>query len=222
MVETLNEALADVAQGSERNVSPQQSVPPAVPGQKENDGQVSSDLSHIVRGLAGRLHVRLPQGCGIDLSDLIQSGNVGLLKAAQGFDSHHGVPFPLYAKFRIRGEMLDLVRRHAGREHAGPVLLSPDPGVSDAEGGLPSPPESSPQSAALRQQRAAIIWEEIQRLPARDRAVVRLRYSGEMTLRQIGAALHVNESRACQLHQSALVRLKRALSVRGVRDFSHI
>jgi RNA polymerase sigma factor (sigma-70 family) len=182
----------------------------------------NTELSQIVRGLAGRLHARLPHGCGIELSDLIQSGNVGLLKAAQSFELHYGAPFALYAKFRIRGEMLDLVRRHAGREHSGPVVLSPNPVIPDAEGGLPTSPENSPQSSALRQQRAEIIREEIQRLPARDRAVVRLRYSAEMTLRQIGAALHVNESRACQIHQSALVRLKRALSSRGVRDFSHL
>lgn len=177
------------------------------------------ELIRMVRGLAGRLHARLPRGCGIEIADLIQAGNVGLLKASHSFESCRGAPLALYAKFRIRGEMLDMVRRNAGRERAGPFLRSPVPDGPEFEGGLPSPAENSPQSSAQRQQRAAIIWEELQRLPARDRAVVRLRYSREMTLQQIGAVLNVNESRACQIHQGALVRLKRALWTRGVRDF---
>jgi RNA polymerase sigma factor (sigma-70 family) len=184
--------------------------------------QVPPELSQIIRGLAGKLHARLPQGCGIEMADLIQSGNVGYLKAAGTYESHHGPPLALYAKFRIRGEMLDLVRRHAGREGSNSL---PQPEVRDSadpDDGVPASRDSSPQSSALKQQRAAIIWEELQRLPARDRAVVCLRYTKEMTLREIGEALHVNESRACQLHQSALGRLKRALSSRGVRDFSHL
>jgi RNA polymerase sigma factor for flagellar operon FliA len=192
-------------------------------GPEENASQeITSDVSRMVRGLAGRLHARLPHGCGIEISDLVQAGNVGVLKAANNFQSHHGAPFALYAKFRIRGEMLDLVRRHAGREHAGPFLQSSGHEMPESESTIPAPAECSPQSSALRQQRTAIIWEELQRLPARDRAVVRLRYSREMTLREIGEELHVNESRACQIHQGALTRLKKALWSRGVRDFSHL
>jgi len=82
--------------------------------------------------------------------------------------------------------------------------------------------ENSPQISFLRRERAKIIGEEVKRLPERYRTVVQLRYSGEMTLRQIGAALSVNESRACQIHHSALNLLKRALRNRGVRELSHL
>ena len=115
-----------------------------------------------------------------------------------------------------------MVRRNAGRDRAGTYVHKPNHAALESETLIPASPESSPQSSALKQQRAEIIWEELQRLPARYRALIRLRYSREMTLRQIGAELHVNESRACQLHQSALIRLKRALWCRGVRDFSHL
>jgi RNA polymerase sigma factor for flagellar operon FliA len=74
----------------------------------------------------------------------------------------------------------------------------------------------------MNHQRSAVIVEEIERLPARYQAVVRLRYTREMTLRQIGVLLSVNESRACQIHQRALSRLKRALSNRGVKHLSHL
>jgi RNA polymerase sigma factor for flagellar operon FliA len=214
MGQTAIQEFTSVAQG----IAAEQGPAPPVSGLKE----ITPEMSRIVRGLAGRLHARLPHGCGIEISDLVQAGNVGLLKATNSFQSHHGAPLELYAKFRIRGEMLDLVRRHAGRERSGPVLQAADHEVPESESAIPAPAECSPQNSAVRQQRTAIIWEELQRLPARDRAVVRLRYSREMTLRQIGEELHVNESRACQIHQSALTRLKKALWSRGVRDFSHL
>src|SRR5205807_591811 len=128
----------------------------------ENDGlpadepgllEITPDLGRTVRALAGNLHARLPHGCGIDLSDLVQAGNVGLLKAVHKFRSHYGAPLALYAKFRIRGEMLDLVRRHAGREHAVPFLQSSGHDEEESESSIPAPADSSPQSAALRHQR---------------------------------------------------------------------
>jgi RNA polymerase sigma factor for flagellar operon FliA len=178
------------------------------------------ELDRVVRALAGQLRARLPHECGIEMSDLIQAGNVGLLQAAQSYDSTRGAPLAGYARFRIRGEMLDMLRRNAGRGH--PVVFAEAGESRDWEARLPAAPESSPQAGALRRQRLAIIVEELDRLPAKDRAVVRLRYSGEMTLLQIGQALSVNESRACQIHQRALGRLKRALWNRGVKRMSHL
>ena len=179
---------------------------------------LESDFNRMVRALAGRLHARLPQGCGIEVGDLVQAGNVGLLKAVRAFESEVGAPILSYAKFRVRGEMLDLVRRHLGRDTPTPGALTA--GASDAE--VPASADSSPQSPLFSRQRSEIIHEELERLPAKYRALVRLRYAGELTLREIGAQLHVNESRVCQLHQKALIRLKKALHSRGVSGFSQL
>lgn len=184
------------------------------------DGDLSPELIHLVRSLACRLYARLPQGCGLELGDLIQAGNIGLIKAAQVYETDRGTPLTLYAKFRIRGEMLDMVRRSMGPERSA-SFLRPSGSDADAESTLPTPPESSPHYSLLREERSAILREELQRLPRRDRTVVRLRYSGEMTLRQIGDVLEVKESRVCQIHRSALERLKRALRNRGFRSFAH-
>jgi RNA polymerase sigma factor FliA len=185
-----------------------------------------AELSRVVRILAGRLHARLPHDCGVEVADLIQAGNLGLLQAARSFEPSRGAPLAGYAKFRIRGEMLEVVRRSA--ENARMV----DTDSARAEEGTDRDcgsahiaartSENSPQISVFKRERAQIIGEEVKRLPARYRTVVRLRYSGEMTLRQIGAVLSVNESRACQIHHNALTLLRRALRNRGVRELSHL
>ncbi len=180
--------------------------------------ELEPDFHRMVRALAGRLHARLPQGCGIDVGDLVQAGNVGLLKAVQAFEVGIGSPILSYAKFRVRGEMLDLVRKHLGRDTRTFSALARSSG--DAE--IPASGDSCPQSPFFTRQRAAVIQEELERLPAKYRALVRLRYAGELTLREIGAQLHVNESRVCQLHQKALIRLKKALHSRGVSGFTQL
>ncbi len=180
-------------------------------------------MSRLVRALAGRVLARLPRGSGIEMSDLIQAGNLGLLQAVRTFRPQSGAPLAGYAKFRIRGEMLDTVRRNSrpGLANLG-VPCAADGEEIDLESTVSSPPEHSPHSLLAKRQRDAILGQEVQRLPSRYRAVVRLRYSGEYSLREIGAALSVHESRACQIHRVALGRLRRALSKRGVRGLSNL
>ena len=195
-------------------------------GGKSLPPELIADMSRVVRILAGRLHARLPHDCGIEVADLIQAGNVGLLQAARSFEPSRGAPLAGYAKFRIRGEMLEVVRRSAESAR----MVDTDSAIAEegtrgdctSAGVFAGMNENSPQISFLRRQRAQIIGEEVKRLPPRYRTVVRLRYSCEMTLRQIGAALSVNESRACQIHHNALNLLKRALRNRGVRELSHL
>jgi RNA polymerase sigma factor for flagellar operon FliA len=186
----------------------------------------NQDMSRLVRAIAARVLGGIPKGSGIEMSDLIQAGNLGLMQAERAFNSLNGAPLAGYAKFRIRGEMLDTVRRNAGRGSAraertmaSAEAAGEDPGL---ENSLPAPPEESPLRQLVSRERAAILGQEVQRLPPRYRMVVRLRYSRELSLREIGVVLRVNESRACQLHRSALGRLRRALSSRGVKGFLHL
>jgi RNA polymerase sigma factor for flagellar operon FliA len=179
------------------------------------------DMGRLVQIMAARVHATLPRDSGVELSDLIQAGNVGLLQARRTFSSLCGTPLAVYAKFRIRGEMLDTVRRHSDRlrlQLAPQFSTSQDP--PDIENTLPARSEDSPHSLLSMSQSAAILGEEVNRLPPRHRAVVRMRYSREYSLREISAVLRVHESRACQLHTSALCRLRRALSKRGLRGLS--
>jgi RNA polymerase sigma factor for flagellar operon FliA len=63
----------------------------------------------LVKRIALHLLVRLP--ASVQLDDLIQSGMIGLLEAGKKFDGTKGASFETYAGIRIRGSMLDEIRR---------------------------------------------------------------------------------------------------------------
>lgn len=63
----------------------------------------------LVKRIAYHLLARLPASVIVD--DLIQSGMIGLLEAANNFDHTKGASFETFAGIRIRGAMLDEIRR---------------------------------------------------------------------------------------------------------------
>ncbi|MDF1645807.1 MAG: RNA polymerase sigma factor FliA [Legionellaceae bacterium] len=64
----------------------------------------------LIKRIAYHLLGRLPRS--IQLEDLTQAGMVGLLEAATHYDATKGASFETYAGIRIRGHMLDEVRRN--------------------------------------------------------------------------------------------------------------
>lgn len=67
-------------------------------------------LAHLpqVELLARRLHRRCPQ---VELEDLISEGTIGLIKAVDRFDPSRDLKVKAYAEHRIRGALLDYLRR---------------------------------------------------------------------------------------------------------------
>ena len=63
----------------------------------------------LVKRIALHLMARLP--ASVQLDDLIQSGMIGLIEAGKKFDGGKGASFETYAGIRIRGAMLDEIRR---------------------------------------------------------------------------------------------------------------
>lgn len=211
--------------------------------------------SELVRRIAYHLIARLP--ATTEVEDLIQSGMMGLLEAARNFDPSRGASFATFAGIRIRGAMIDEVRRHdwtprsvhqkhrqvtqainaieneTGR-HAEPAQVAERLGISlgdyydivrdSAVSKLYSLDESvddstqsrrilsedamTPDDAVEGDQFRQEIANEIRRLPEREQLVLSLYYERELNLQEIGAVLGVSESRVCQIHGQALVRLR--------------
>lgn len=64
----------------------------------------------LVRHILGRLRAQLPRG--VDLENLEAAGILGLVEAANRFDAQRGVRFETFAFRRIRGAVLDELRRN--------------------------------------------------------------------------------------------------------------
>jgi len=71
--------------------------------------QIVIQYAPLVRYVIGRLALRLPTG--MDHEDLLGYGTIGLIEAVDRFDPTRGVKFETYAIQRIRGSIIDELRR---------------------------------------------------------------------------------------------------------------
>ena len=72
----------------------------------------------FVEALARRMAASMPNS--IDVGDLVQDGVLGLIDAAHRFDEGRGIKFETFAERRVRGAMIDALRRDARPERRGP------------------------------------------------------------------------------------------------------
>lgn len=77
--------------------------------QNTNFDDLVREHAGLVKRIAHHLMGRLPDSVQVD--DLIQSGMIGLLEAARKYDGGKGASFETYAGIRIRGAMLDEIRK---------------------------------------------------------------------------------------------------------------
>jgi len=230
-----------------------------VDGEAGTQDQLVTRYAPLVKRIAYHLMSRLPPNVQAD--DLIQAGMIGLLEAARNYDRTQGASFETYAGIRIRGSMLDEIRKSdwtprslhrkvrqvseairciessEGRdardtevaEHLGLSLDDYHQVLQDASGhkifsfeDLPVGEESVTESLTGETKGPLEHLEmdkfrdglakAISGLPDRERLVMSLYYDEELNLREIGAVLGVSESRVCQIHGQALMRLKARMS----------
>lgn len=74
---------------------------------EERDQLILRELPQVYYA-ARRICERLPQH--VSFEDLVHAGVVGLIEAARSYDVRKAVPFQAFAKYRIRGAMLDSLR----------------------------------------------------------------------------------------------------------------
>lgn len=227
--------------------------------QKRSYEDLVARFAPLVKRIAYHLMNRLPPSVQAD--DLIQSGMIGLLEASKNYDPTQGASFETYAGIRIRGAMLDEIRRsdwtprsvHRKARRVAEVMReiehregrdARDQEVADALG-VPLAeyhqilkdasacrifsldelaavgeinydanscstrgPYDGIQQAAFRKALA----DAVAGLPERERLVMAMYYDEELNLREIGQVLGVSESRVCQIHSQAAMRLRARLT----------
>ncbi|MCS7042517.1 MAG: FliA/WhiG family RNA polymerase sigma factor [Bryobacteraceae bacterium] len=80
----------------------------------------------------------------------------------------------------------------------------------------PGTPEMQPDHMCAREQMRRRLEEAMRTLPERYRKVVILYYGNELTMKEIGGLLGINESRVSQIHKSALEKMAAALQQSGI------
>lgn len=102
---------------------------------RENDRKRANETlelyAPIVKQVALHLISRLP--ASVELDDLIQVGMIGLLEADKNFDSTKGAQFETFARIRIRGAMIDEVRRSSNLPRS---VMTSIRDISNARAGL--------------------------------------------------------------------------------------
>jgi RNA polymerase sigma factor for flagellar operon FliA len=81
---------------------------------------------------------------------------------------------------------------------------------------IPASPAHSPETLCARRQLQSKLAAAMQTLPAKYQQVVKMYYEGDLTMKEIGGALGVKESRVSQIHKSALQRMHIALGGSGI------
>jgi RNA polymerase sigma factor for flagellar operon FliA len=83
---------------------------------------------------------------------------------------------------------------------------------------LPCACEQHPDRLFARTELRSKLSSAIKTLPERYRQVVTLYYDRDLTMKEIGTILGVNESRISQIHKAALERMQNALSSSGIHS----
>lgn len=222
-----------------------------------SDEHYIAEFAPMVKRIAHHMMAKLPACVQVD--DLIQAGMIGLLDAINRYQGAGGTQFETYAAQRVRGAILDELRRadwlprglrrkvrrieaavsvleqrlgyspteqelakelnmplaeyHETLQHArgGQLIYYEDFQSGDDEHFLDqrySDPRNDALEALLDEDLRATLTRAIEALPPREKLVVGMHYEEELNLREIGEVLGVSESRVCQLHTQAIVRLR--------------
>ncbi len=223
--------------------------------QKVGQDDLVTRYAPLVKRIAYHLAGRMPPSVQVD--DLMQAGMIGLLEAARNYDAKQGASFETYASIRIRGAMLDEIRKtdwtprsvhrklrmvaeavrevenRTGRDaRDADVAKSLDISIdeyhqilqdassarvfsmedvlegSEDAGNPLLVQEPGPLDGLEREGFREALAEAIGNLPERERLVLSLYYDEELNLREIGEVLGVSESRVCQIHGQAMIRLR--------------
>ena len=182
---------------------------------------VSANLRFVV-STAKRYRYR-----GLPLADLVNEGNLGLLRAAERFDESHGVRFVSYAIWWIRQAIVQAIARNAEAGDRG----GPRKRVSLDEPYTPNSPtplcefvpddrSDTPEQRVLRGGLRDALDSSLTDLPEREEVVLRLYYGldgdAPATLRQVGERLGVTRERTRQIKERALARLRAGAGRHGL------
>jgi RNA polymerase sigma factor (sigma-70 family) len=188
--------------------------------ESDRDAAILHDLD-LVRTIAKSLLRRLPRCVAFD--DLVSAGVLGLIQAVDRFDRAMALNFRTYAKFRIRGAMLDFLREEDPLSRSERLRLRESPGHLSATGhgvsfvtysltaisecALDRLTPSTPPAVLLRSE----VRQARQCLSPKENRVIELLFDFDLARAEVAALFHVDQSRISQIKQGALQKMRHFL-----------
>lgn len=164
----------------------------------------------VATRMAGQMAARFNQRQHLD--DLVQHAALGLREAIGTFDPTRGAAFEAYCGLRVRGAMLDFLRRSrfdARRWREDRLRLI---GLKHEDAAIADPRSHDPADpVTVRDLREFLL----RGLSTIERHVILLYYYENRSLREIGEALNLCESRVSQIHQRVLNRMRERIGRSG-------
>ncbi len=170
----------------------------------------------LVGAIARAMGRRLPPTVEVD--DLINDGVLGLMEALRRYDPQRRVGFTTYAGHRIRGAILDGLRRRDPLPRAYRRLQKTESNhrvqflALDEALMVPDGEEGDPEALAVEADLRRQVWLGLATLHPRDRQVLVLRMVRGMTLREVAAHLSLSITRVAEIQTRGLARMRRFLA----------
>ena len=146
-----------------------------------------------------------------NIMDVVQEGTVGLIEAVESYDYHRGVAFSLFAAHRIRGRMLNFLKKEGTSElpcidgcQGDSEGLSVKDLIVDTSAAVPEQAETHELVAQLK--------GALARLPQKERLVLEHVYLQSAEVKDVADLLQVSTSHIYRLQKSGIRRVRGMLS----------
>ena len=152
------------------------------------------------------------QNQGLSLPDLINEGNLGLIKAAEKFDETRGFKFISYAVWWIRQSILQALVD-------APFVEGEDNSLLDV---LPNDDSPSADRGLTNESLGTEIERALQILTVREREIIKSFFGigcQEMTLEEIGERLDLTRERVRQIKEKAIRKLKKPSASKLLKSY---
>lgn len=180
----------------------------------QGDMQAHQKLMTAYQPLVFKLAIsfQLPEN---ETMELIQEGMVGLLEAAENYDYTRGVAFSVFASFRIKGSMLDYLKKSDN----GTLYLEGDLGSGLTLGETLAAVQASPTELAEQQLLQEKVTQALGRLPVKEQQVITGMYLEDRTAQSMADAIDVSLGHVYRLQKKGVRRIRGMLS-RFIHDFN--
>lgn len=163
----------------------------------------------------------------VELDDLIGWGVLGLIEAADRYDSSRGVPFRSFAHFRIKGAIYDGLRREFGAHVPSQLATEeiganqPDVFCADAAYGDPGTADLlrfaedlAPDQLVWIAELRGLVDEAMESLLPIEREVLRHHYFLDKPIVALAGARNLSKSWLSRVHTRALAKLRQEFGQR--------